>query len=139
MRTASGCHRACGETDYQEQQSSVPFSPTSRALKSQTSGRCQRWHWDMQVCLTTVTFHSHIKTGSFFPLFTLVFSSLSPPCSLHLPPSSCYGRNSQIPQPRVRKCNVHPADSPEPALTLHLPLGNSSQPHTFPPPDLYWY
>lgn len=122
--------------------SSLPFSPTSRALKSQTSGCSQRWHWDVQA---GVPHHCDISQSHqnklFFPLVFPCSSSLSSPCKvcLHLPPSSCYSRNSQIPQPRVRKCNGHPADCPEPALTLHLPLGNSSQPDTFPPSDLYWY
>lgn len=77
--------------------SSLPFSPTSRALNSQTSGCSLRWHWDTQA---GVPHHCDIKTRSFPPVFPCS-SSLSPPCKacLHLPPSSCCSRNSQTAQP----------------------------------------
>lgn len=133
VRTASGSHKPCGETDYQEQQSEFtafftpiksPQKPDKWVLPKVALGYAgwrasPLWH-----------FTATSKQALFLPCFPLFFS-LSSPCSLYLPPSFCYSRNSLIPQPRVRKCNAHPADCPEPALTLHLPLGSSSQPHNF--------
>lgn len=86
VRTASGCHRACGETDYQEQQSSVPFSPTSRALKSQTSGRSQRWHWDMQAgvphhCDISQSHQNRLFFSLVYPCFFLPQSPMQSPSS----------------------------------------------------------
>lgn len=140
VRTASGSHKVC-RVLRSSRVSSLPFSPTSRALKGRRVGASKGGPGICrQVCLTAVTFQSH-QNKFFFSFVYPCSCSLCSPCKvcLHLPPSSFCIRNSQIPQPRVRKCNAHPAGCPEPALTLPLPLGNSSLPHTFPPPDLYWH
>lgn len=99
VRTASGPHKACGETAITRSSkvSSLPFSPTSRALKSQTSGCSQRWHLAVQAGMPH---HCNILQSHQKALFFLVFpysSSLGSPCKvcLHIPPSSCLGRNSK--------------------------------------------